>query len=228
MTRTLVIHEADTVAVALTDLATGELLDLDGTQVQTREPIPRGHKVARKDHAAGGAIVKYGCAVGHAKVRITAGEHVHSHNLATSLNSNVDATYAPVAEKPMTSINSTWRGFRRSDGRCATRNEIWIIPTVGCVARTAETLARDFSARLRDFPNVEGVHAFPHAFGCSQIGDDLKNTQRILAHLVTHPNAGAVLVLGLGCENNHWDSFRNFLGPVDSNRVRYFGGSDCR
>jgi altronate hydrolase len=218
--RALVIHPGDGVAVALVELAAGEALALDDVSLATTERIPAGHKVALRAHAANEPVTKYGYPIGRTTRAIRAGEHVHSHNLETRLTPEASIAYAPAAPSEANAIDRTWRGYLREDGRAATRNELWIIPTVGCVARTAQALASAFRERLRDFPNIDGVHAFGHAFGCSQLGDDLENTQKVLAGLATHPNAGGALVLGLGCENNHLAAFRPFLGDADASRVR--------
>ncbi|MFM2089730.1 MAG: hypothetical protein RLZZ127_219 [Planctomycetota bacterium] len=213
------IHPHDDVAVALADLPPGAEI---GPGLRVREPVPRGHKVALHDIAAGNRVVKYGYPIGTATAAIAGGAHVHAHNLATALGGAQDYRFAGPA-KPARSGRppvAAWQGYRRADGRWATRNELWIIPTVGCVARTAEALAEAARARL-DLAGIDGVHAFVHPFGCSQLGDDLRATQQVLAGLAQHPNAAGVLVLGLGCENNHLGAFRQVLGPVDPDRVAF-------
>ncbi|HEX9618763.1 MAG TPA: altronate dehydratase family protein, partial [Polyangiaceae bacterium] len=189
-------------------------------RVTVAESIGAGHKVALRAHTAGDAVVKYGWPIGRATKRIEPGEHVHAHNLSTALTPEASFEFLPLERPAAAKLARGWRGYRRGDGRAATRNELWIIPTVGCVARTAEFLATAFRERLSEFPNIDGVHAFPHAFGCSQLGDDLKNTQKILAGLATHPNAGGALIIGLGCENNYLEAFRPFLGEHDTSRIR--------
>lgn len=221
MTRALLIHEADTVAVAVHDLTATERVELGADSVTLCAPIPAGHKFARRRHAEGDAVIKYGYAIGRATRDIAPGEHVHEHNLATALSADDALACAVRAPSPAVPLVQGFHGYLREDGRAATRNELWIVPTVGCVARTAETLAARFRERLPEFPNVEGVHAFAHPFGCSQLGADLENTQRILARLATHPNAGGVLVLGLGCESNHLQAFQPFLGDHDASRIRF-------
>ena len=217
------IHDSDTVAVALQDLTEGQDIQIEGQPIRVKTRIPRGHKFAIRAHALNEWVVKYGYPIGRATAPIQVGEHVHSHNLSTALSAQLECSYSPVAATKVEPKVATWRGYRRSSGAIATRNEIWIVPTVGCVARTAELLARDFNAKLAAYPNIDGVFAFPHTFGCSQIGDDLRNTQQVLARLVEHPNAAGVLVLGLGCENNHWESFRTFIGKEGQGKVRYLG-----
>jgi altronate hydrolase len=221
MTRALLIHGDDSVAVATTELAEDSRVEVEGRTIAVLNAIPAGHKVALRAHAPGEPVVKYGWPIGHASVAIAAGEHVHVHNLRTTLSGDADIPFLPATPRKAAPFSRALSGFCRADGRVGTRNEIWIIPTVGCVARTAETLAARFRAELARFPNVDGVQAFSHAFGCSQLGDDLANTQKILAGLVTHPNAGGALVLGLGCENNYLDAFRPFLEGADATRLRF-------
>jgi altronate hydrolase len=221
MMHALVIHDEDSVAVATTELLPGARLELSSESLTIVGPVPPGHKVARRAHAAGEPVIKYGWPIGRARTAIAVGEHVHVHNLETALTAEAQIPFAPAAARPALPFEQKFLGFRRADGRAGTRNEIWIIPTVGCVARTAEALATRFRAELTRFPNVDGVHAFSHAFGCSQLGDDLANTQKILAGLATHPNVGGALVLGLGCENNYLEAFRPFLAGGDETRLRF-------
>ncbi|HYO95799.1 MAG TPA: altronate dehydratase family protein [Polyangiaceae bacterium] len=221
MTQALLIHDNDSVAVAVVALSPGDSVLLGDERLTVAETIPAGHKLARRAHAAGDPVIKYGWPIGAATTSIGAGEHVHSHNLKTRLTPDMDISYDPAPPRAVPAIERGFQGYEREDGRVGTRNELWIIPTVGCVARTAEALATAFRQRLADYPNLDGVHAFGHAFGCSQLGDDLKNTQKILAGLATHPNAGGVLVLGLGCENNHLRAFAPFLGEHDATRLRF-------
>lgn len=221
MKRLLLIHGDDTVAVTATALEPGAQVEVEGRPLTVLNAIPAGHKVALRDHAVGEALIKYGWPIGHASVAIARGEHVHVHNLQTALSAEAKIDYRPAPARRAAALSRPFQGFMRADGRAGTRNELWIIPTVGCVARTAEALATRFRAELARFPNVSGVHAFSHAFGCSQLGDDLANTQRILAALATHPNVGAALVLGLGCENNDLDAFRPFLTGADFSRLGF-------
>lgn len=193
----LTIHPSDNVAVVLSGSG----------------PVERGHKVALRDIAKGEPIVKYGSSIGRAKEDIRAGEWVHTHNLETGLEETGRYRYRRV-EPPQTDTRfagRTFLGFLRPDGKTGIRNEVWIIPTVGCVNGIAQSLQDP----------ARGIYAFPHPFGCSQLGEDHANTQKILAGLVRHPNAGAVLVLGLGCENNLISEFRKVLGPVDGDRVKF-------
>jgi altronate hydrolase len=197
----LQIHPADTVAVTLRAMAQGER----ALGVTVAAAIPQGHKVALAPTAAGQIVFKYGQPIGRARCAIVPGEHVHSHNLATALSGEL--VYAPGPAEPpaeATALLPTWQGYRRLDGRAATRNEVWILPTVGCVALTAEQVAR--AATERHAGRIDGVHAFAHPHGCSQLGDDLAGTRDLLAGLATNPNAAGILLLGLGCESNQLDA----------------------
>lgn len=185
---------------------------LDNVEVNLAD----GHKYARRDIAAGENVVKYGSPIGHATREIRAGEHVHTHNLATNLTGTLRYEYAPDLT-PLAHVEDarTFEGYERPDGRAGVRNEIWIVCTVGCVAKTARVIA----ART-------GAFALEHPYGCSQLGGDHKTTQLILRGLVRHPNAGGVLVLGLGCENNNIPAFCEVLGEVDPARVKFLNCQD--
>jgi altronate hydrolase len=192
----------DDVAVALRALAPGQAVTVAGAALRVAEPIAMGHKVARRLLAAGAEVRKYGAPIGVATRAIPAGAHVHTHNLASTLDGAVDAATPRVSTRaPGGAVsNATFMGYERADGRVGVRNELWIIPTVGCVARTGRRIAEQASP---DLPNsIDGAHAFTHPFGCSQLGDDLDRTRAILAALARHPNAGGVLLVGLGCESN--------------------------
>lgn len=194
------IDPSDNVATLLGDVAAGEGVVADGISVTAAKAIPRGHKIALAAIAPGDAVIKYGYPIGRATASIAAGEHVHSDNVATALAGQQAYAYVPAPGASLAPGDATFQGYRRGDGRVGTRNEIWVLPTVGCVARTAERIAARADAAL--VGKVDGVHAFMHPFGCSQLGEDLDGTRAILASLACHPNAGGVLILGLGCENN--------------------------
>ena len=175
-----------------------------------------GYKYARHDILRGANIIKYGQPIGHATCDIPCGTHIHTHNMATNLCGNLEYTYRPhFYSLPQADSNLTFSGYPRPDGSIGIRNDIWIINTVGCVNKTAEQL----SART-------GAKCFPHPFGCSQMGDDQYITQKILAGLVRHPNAGGVLVLGLGCENNNIHVFQKVLGEYNPDRVKFLNVQD--
>lgn len=194
------IHGDDTVGVALRPLAAGETV----LGVTVREPIERGHKLALVGHAAGAPVIKYGLPIGRTTAPIDPGAHVHVHNLGTALGGELAYSRQGAARPAAGTASATWQGYRRADGRAGTRNEIWILPTVGCVGVTADEIAR--AARARHGDRIDGIHAFPHPHGCSQLGDDLAGTRALLAGLAANPNAGGVLLLGLGCESNQLDA----------------------
>ena len=222
--KTIRIHPLDNVAVALATLTAGE----EGA-LQT---IPRGHKIALCDIAEGDPITKYGCTIGYAKEAISAGQWVHTHNVRTGLSEDSVYTYDPVPaataqpaaglptmREDSASAPRSFRGYRRHDGRASIRNELWIIPLVGCVNTTAHQLVLQNQHLITG--SVEGLYTFLHPFGCSQMGEDHANTRKILADLVHHPNAGGVLVLGLGCENLTMEQFKEELGEWDEHRVKF-------
>ncbi|MBQ8210226.1 MAG: altronate dehydratase [Clostridia bacterium] len=178
--------------------------------------LENGHKYALKDILKGEDVIKYGFPIGVAVTDIRAGEHIHSHNLKTALTGAKEYTYAPEIkdlprEKPIM-INA----YERKNGSIGIRNDIWIIPTVGCVNKTAERLAF-----------LTGAFAFTHPYGCSQLGGDYERTQKILCGLIKHPNAGGVLVLGLGCENNNIPELKKVLGDYDEERIRFLAVQEC-
>ncbi len=219
MKRFIQINQADNVGVALAaeGLAKGE----EACGVVLPEAITRGHKFALRPIAKGEPVIKYGYPIGIAKADIATGEWVHSHNLATGLCDDLEYTYSPkAAEVKHNSENVTVNGYLRSDGRMGIRNELWIVPTVGCVNGQANAIA----AQVRELYGSEGIddiRAFTHNYGCSQLGEDHANTRTALAALVKHPNAGGVLVLGLGCENNQISALREAMGDFDASRVRF-------
>lgn len=215
------VHAADNVAVALEDLDAGRRIDVDALRILLHDAVAKGHKFALGPIAAGQPVVKYGFVIGKASADIAAGDHVHSHNMVTALSGTEDYVYepAPAAAAHTISNDATFMGYRRSDGRVGIRNEIWILCTVGCVARTAERLARTANDRFKD--RIDGVHALTHPLGCSQLGDDLDHTRQLLASLAMHPNAGGVLVVGLGCENNQLSALLKDIDRPDD-RLKYF------
>ncbi len=179
--------------------------------------IENGHKYANKEILKGENIIKYGFPIGVATENIAEGEHVHSHNLKTALNGTQNYEYHPAFEKKNIPCDITISAYERKNGDIGIRNDIWIIPTVGCVNKIAEKIASE-----------TGTFAFTHPYGCSQLGGDHKRTQLILRGLVTHPNAGGILVLGLGCENNNIPEFKKILGEINEERVRFLNCQDVR
>lgn len=219
MSRILQIHPDDNVAVALEPLKAGDVVETSAGAVTLRQDIPQGHKLALMDIPSEAAVVKYGFPIGHATQAIHVGDWVHSHDLATSLDGEaVTSASIAVPTRSVVPASRTFQGFRRKGG-VGIRNEIWIIPTVGCVNSVAETLARIVSHDIRG--SVTGVYAWPHPYGCSQTGDDQEHTRRILCDLICHPNAGGVLVLGLGCENSNIGELKKLLGNWDPERIAF-------
>ncbi|MBO9712219.1 UxaA family hydrolase [Sphingomonas sp.] len=209
------IDPRDAVATALRDLEAGE----SALGVTLAQPVPKGHKVALVTLQPGDPVLKFGFPIGRATQPITPGEHVHTHNVSTALETSGAYAYTPIPLPAHAESAATFEGYRRSDGRVGTRNEIWILPTVGCVARTAQKLAE--KAALKHAGKIDGVHAFPHPFGCSQLSEDLDGTRRIIAALASHPNAGGVLILGLGCESNQTSKLLPDVDP--SANIRTLG-----
>ena len=218
------INQNDNVAVALRPIAAGETLQVGGAAVTTTEEIPQGHKFALRPIQAGEEVVKYGFRIGFAKEDIPTGSWVHVHNVKTGLGDVLSYTYEPANMDVEPTEHAYFQGYRRADGKVGVRNEIWIIPTVGCV----NSIAKALEARARDLVKgtVEDIIAFPHPYGCSQMGDDQENTRKVLADMIHHPNAGGVLVLGLGCENSNIPVLMDYIGEYDAQRVKFLQCQD--
>lgn len=208
------VDPRDSVATALRHMEAGEA----ALGITLSTAIPRGHKVALAPVSAGDAVFKFGFPIGRAIRDIAPGDHVHIHNLATALERSGSYHYAPPSKNPAKAKGPSFLGYRRANGRVGTRNEIWVIPTVGCVARTAQKIAERAAGLCEG--RVDGVHAFAHPFGCSQLGDDLDRTRAILSALANHPNAGGVLIVGLGCESNQMSGM---LAQIDHPNIRTLG-----
>jgi altronate hydrolase len=216
------IAARDDVATAIRDLAAGESMDLGDTQVVLLDPIPQGHKFAVRPIAASQPVCKYGWPIGRARTDIPVGAHVHTHNVVTRLSGLDEYRYEANAQPAERSAPSaaTFMGYRRANGKVGTRNEIWILCTVGCVARTAERIAR--MANQRFAGRIDGIHAFTHQFGCSQLGGDLDRTRKLIAALACHPNAAGVLLLGLGCESNQLSKLLADIPEQQRGHIRSF------
>ena len=218
MNRLVQITPKDMVAVALQPLTAGETVDYGAGRVTLKQDVPMGHKVALRDIAKGEPVIKYGFPIGSATEDIPAGGHVHVHNIHTLLSGTLEYEYHPSRPALAQKTPVTFPGYPRKLGRPGIRNELWIIPTVGCVNDIAQALAKDAQKFVGG--SVEGVYAFPHPYGCSQMGGDQDNTRQILANFCTHPNAGGVLLLGLGCENSGIDQIIPHMGEYDASRFR--------
>lgn len=225
----LKINALDNVAIAVAPLAEGVSVAVAGRNVTVREPIPRGHKLALKDIPQGSPVRKYGYAIGNAVQDIPAGSWIHSHNLATALRNEETYEYLPsvprVSSPPP--LLRPFDGYLREDGAVATRNELWVINTVGCVNSVAHRIAATAHERIKS-GTIDGAHHFAHPYGCSQLGDDLRQTQRLLAGLIRHPNAGGVLILGLGCENNRMEQLLELVPDKDRSRLRFLMAQEAQ
>lgn len=229
MEKVLKIAPKDNVVVAIENINAGEEFSFDGVTVCALEEIPAGHKMSVENIEKGHDVIKYGAPIGSAKTDIKAGSHVHIHNISTKLNETAEYTYAPFdeasepAEKEGT--GDSFFGFLREDGRAGVRNEIWIIPTVGCVNSVAEKICELAKPFVKG--SVDRISVFTHPYGCSQMGDDQESTRQVLANLCTHPNAGGVLLLGLGCENSNIDVLMPYIGDYDKKRLRFLVAQTC-
>ena len=216
------INPADNVAVAIHDVEAGGCFDIDGVQIVPQTLIPSGHKVALKDLAEGEDVIKYGFPIGHLLQAVPQGGLIDHSVLKTNLEGLLEYSYQPDLTEIAPAVEqATFNGYRRADGRAGIRNELWIIPTVGCVNGVAQSIQKLFEKELAEYPSIEKVIAFPHNYGCSQLGGDHENTRKILADMVHHPNAAGVLVVALGCENNQLSAFRELVGEVDETRVKF-------
>lgn len=209
------IHQNDNVAVALRTIPAGTVFE----GVSARAEIPQGHKMALLPMKEQDQIVKYGFSIGHATTDIAAGDWVHTHNMATNLSGEIEYKYEPQVNDLKEMPPQAFQGYRRGDGKAGIRNEIWIIPTVGCVNDIAKALAEKNQDLVSG--SIDGLYTLPHPYGCSQTGEDHAQTRKLLAALTRHPNAGAVLVLGLGCENLTHEQFLEELGDYDPDRVKF-------
>ena len=215
----LKINPADSVVVCLSPKKKGDLITVDGRQIAINQDTPAGHKVLIKDVAEGENIIKYGYPIGHAMTSMKAGDWVNENNLMTNLSGTLEYTYNPITEQlTYTNQNRTFNGYVRRNGDVGIRNEIWIVPTVGCVNGIAEKLVAKLKQEKPE--GVDNIYAWHHNYGCSQLSEDHENTRKVLRDICLHPNAGAVLVLSLGCENNQPEDFMAMLGDYDNDRIK--------
>lgn len=231
MKKIIKINGNDNVIIALETLYPGDKINSellkDNQQITVLQEIPSGHKIAIKPILQGENIIKYGFPIGHASQAIQVGEHVHTHNVKTNLGELDEYEYEPVASHISSSLpDRDVNLYRRKNGDVGIRNELWIIPTVSCVNGIAEQIRKRFLSEIAkdielDHAFFDGVHLLSHPYGCSQLGADHQTTKTILQDMVKHPNAGGVLVIGLGCENNQLSAFKESLGEYDHERVRF-------
>ena len=205
--KNVIINEKDNVGVSL-----------DGN-----DKIPAGHKYALKEIAQGEYVIKYGEIIGRATQNIAQGEWVHTHNVKSHLDENVAYRYEFNAQNAEKS-RATFRGFKREYGRAGVRNEIYIIPTVGCVNNVCMRLAKDAQKFVEG--SIDGIFALTHQFGCSQLGDDNENIKKLLCAIALNPNASFVLFVGLGCENNGMDGVKEYLAPYGRKNIAYYNCQD--
>lgn len=217
----LKINRADSVVVCLEAMKKGDVVEVDGKTVTLNQDTPAGHKVLITDAPAGTNIIKYGYPIGHAITDLKAGDWVNENNLKTNLKGTLTYAYEPVNDElDIAKEERTFEGYVRKNGEVGVRNEIWIVPTVGCVNGIAERLADQLRKETGE-KNIDAVYAWHHNYGCSQLSGDHENTRKILRDITLHPNAGGVLVLGLGCENNQPDLFEQLLGDYDRERIKF-------
>lgn len=215
------INPADTVVVCLQPKGKGETIEVDGKTITINQDTPAGHKILITDTEEGRDIIKYGYPIGHARQNLKAGDWVNENNLKTNLAGTLEYTYNPVSEElDIKDEKRTFRGYVRANGEVGIRNEVWIVPTVGCVNGIAERLAGELKKET-GCDGVDAIYAWHHNYGCSQLSGDHENTRKVLRDIVLHPNAGAVLVLGLGCENNQPELFEQLLGDYDKERIKF-------
>ena len=216
----LKINPEDSVVVCLQPKKKDDIIDIDGKQIVVNQDTPAGHKILIKDTAKGENIIKYGYPIGHAKEDLKAGDWVNEENLKTNLEGKLDYTYNPVNQYlNIKKENRSFKGYVRKNGDVGIRNEIWIVPSVGCVNGIAERLVKELKAETQ-MQGIDAIYAWHHNYGCSQLSDDHENTRKILRDICLHPNAGAVLVLSLGCENNQPEAFMKMLGDYDKSRIK--------
>ena len=216
------LNDHDNSVVALKDLVAGQIVTVKDKQIELKENISRGHKIAIHEIQPHEHVMKYGYPIGHALQTIAIGEHIHTHNMKTNLSGISEYQFNQrLSLNPYNNQHLTFKGFKRGDGNVGIRNELWIVPTVGCVNGIAEKIIKRFEKEMQDIRPFENILVLKHNYGCSQLGDDHDNTRRILLNAVKHPNAGGVLVLGLGCENNNLYEFKRELGDFDASRVKF-------
>ena len=222
MAKFIKINPNDNVAVCLESGKKGESVIINDQQIVLAEDISTGHKLALEQINEQANVIKYGAPIGHAIKDILPGEAVHVHNMKTNLSGTIEYSFQQKLNKlDIGKRNLTFDGYVRSNGKTGIRNELWVVPTVGCVNGQAQQIIDIFKNEYNPLANIDAVEVFKHNYGCSQLGDDHVNTQKALAELIKHPNAGGVLVLGLGCENNQISQLKTVIGEYDPSRIKF-------
>lgn len=228
--KTLLINENDNIAIAVDEIDAGEVVTIKNMKIKALSDIPVGQKIAIEDISEGEKAIRYGYPIGNAVEEISKGDWVHTHNLKTALEGKLEYSYNPdLPEAESKDEVPTFLGYNRKNGKVGIRNDIWIINTVGCINKVVEKMAIKAEYKYQELIKeeiIDSIHAFPHPYGCSQLGGDLENTQKALAGLVNHPNAAAVMVVGLGCENNLIEDFKEYIGDYNSKRVKFLNLQD--
>ncbi len=222
MSKVIKIHKNDNVVVALENINEGATITVDGKEFIVTAEVPRGHKIAITLIAVDEDIIKYGFPIGHAIAPIEAGGYIHTHNAKTNLSGVQTYEYQPdFIPNHFAHRNVTFKGYRRANGEVGIRNELFIVPTVGCINGIAEIVAKKVREEFGDTLPFDNIQVLSHQYGCSQLGDDHNYTKKILGDAVLHPNAGGVLVIGLGCENNIIEEFEESIGEYDTSRIKF-------
>ncbi|WP_018665002.1 UxaA family hydrolase [Heyndrickxia acidiproducens] len=220
--KTILLNQRDNVVVALQDLKAGDVISAGDQSITLKEAITQGHKIARQDILENASIIKYGAPIGHATEKIEKGSWVHTHNVATNLSGKLDYAYQPeLHPNVFPNENRTFKGYLRKNGKVGIRNDLYLIPTVGCINMVGDLIVEQFKQNHPDYGAFDEIILFKHPYGCSQLGDDLEYTRKILTDAALHPNAGGVLIFGLGCENNQLDELKNQMGEFDEKRVKF-------
>ena len=215
------INENDNIVVALTDLSKDEVISIGNKEITLKEEVKRGHKIATREIKVDENIIKYGFPIGHSIVDVSEGQWVHTHNIKTNLDGIKEYTFNQnLIKNNLVNRNLTFNGYKRIDGNVGIRNELWIVPTVGCVNGIADRIIERFKEIVGNV-NIDNTSVLKHNYGCSQLGEDHISTRTILGNAVKHPNNGGVLVLGLGCENNSMADFKKSLGDFNEKRVKF-------
>ena len=220
----------DDVGLVVSDLSQGTLIRTAAGVVAAIDNIPAGHKVAIRAIAASAPVHKYGEVIGVAREDIPPGAHVHVHNLGVG---QTTGSAAPFRSKPAAWIppaeptRDRFLGYRRADGRAATRNYIAVLPTVNCSATVARMVAATANATHGGVPGLDGVIALTHDLGCGMAegtaGDDI--LRRTLRGYAGHANIVAVLTISLGCEINQPENVFGGNVSVETLGIQELGGT---